>query len=46
MAEPTTPVPFAIGAGASVALVGLLALYTWLAQRSPLAAAGREADAS
>ena len=46
MDETTTRIPFVIGASSTVALVLLLALYTWLAERSPLAATGREADAS
>ena len=46
MDETTTRIPFVIGASSIVALLLLLALYTWLAERSPLAAAGREADAS
>ncbi len=46
MDEATTRIPFAVGAGSIVALFVLLALYTWLAERSALAAEGREADAS
>lgn len=46
MDEATTRIPFAVGASSIVALFVLLALYTWLAERSTLAAEGREADAS
>lgn len=44
MDETTTRIPFVVGAGSIVLLMALLALYTWLAERSPLAAEAREAD--
>lgn len=46
MDETQTHVPFAFGASSIVVLMLLLVLYSWLAERSPLAADGREADAS
>jgi apolipoprotein N-acyltransferase len=46
IAEPTKPIPWPLGVAGSVGLGLLLALFSWLSRRSPLASLAREGDIS